>query len=254
MMIRWVVAATVVALLLIFLVLIVWVEAKGGKAHEDAKRDDRASFWKHSATIDFCEENYRRISWIVEFENTVSSLGICAVALYARQAWLTHEGTRLTAVLLAITGFGSAIFHGTMHVAGQVLDEVGMMAVILHMIFHTKYGGPSRKLQFLGIFVVSSIFYFATSNVAIFQCMFIGAILALTLITIREFDTAVASERSEMLRAFVCFAGGASLWLMEPFVCAQSPFSLHAAWHILSSLGCVYWLRYAEIGLIGLPE
>ncbi len=244
---RFVVLAGVVvaALLLVFLLSVVALEVRGEAAHKSADAGLAGpAFFTHTASVDFCEANYAALPFVVEFQNTVSSFVIVGVALYAWATLPPSFGPVCQA--LAVTGLGSAAFHGTMWRSGQATDEVGMMAVVLLLIWHAHHGRHSRTLAVL--FFLSVLVYTITPNPALFQLMFIGCLVYVIALTARAYEKSGPEAQAHVLRAFGCFALGATLWLMEVPLCNATPLSLHAVWHVLSSLGCYYWLRKAAVG------
>lgn len=83
-----------------------------------------------SSPIDWCEENYVYSPYIAEFFNTVSSFAMIMCALYGRFIYDRGEFRSFEPVswviwvLMAFVGVGSVLFHGTLSVAGQILDEL----------------------------------------------------------------------------------------------------------------------------------
>ncbi len=248
MRVTLVISIVVAALLAVFVVGVVLVELRGEQAHVSATAEqaDVSSkrFYTHTASIDFCEANYDVVSFVVEFQNTVSSFAICGIALYALCTFPAEFG--LVCVALCVTGLGSALFHATMWRAVQALDEVGMLAVVVLLLWH-KPAARRHARRLAALFALSVAAYALSPNPALFQSMFIACVVAITVHTIRAFEGSGPLARSHMLSAFYAFATGASLWLLEPVLCPRSPLSLHAVWHVLSSLGCCYWLRYAAV-------
>jgi dihydroceramidase len=233
----------VAALVTVFVVGVVLVELRGEQAHVSAAAATEKPYYTHTASIDFCEANYAVLSFVVELQNTLSSLAICGIALYA--LFMLPPDFRLVCVALCVTGLGSVLFHATMSRAGQALDEVGMLVVVVLLMWHMFRQRYARRLA--ALLALSVAAYCLSPNPALFQSMFIGCIVVVTVHTIRSFERSGPLARGHMMTAFYAFASGASLWLAEPVVCPHSPVSLHALWHVLSSLGCYYWLRYAVV-------
>merc|ERR1711988_64419 len=93
----------------------------------------------HTASIDWCEENYAYSPYIAEFWNWLTSLimavmGISIAVFYARIPFRFFVG----AMLLVLVGFGSAAFHGTLSYEGQAMDEIfmfyGIVAYLMPII------------------------------------------------------------------------------------------------------------------------
>lgn len=84
----------------------------------DLPASAREGFWgAATSTIDWCEVNYERSYYVAEYWNTVSNLLFVLVGLYGlaqsmKQGfeWRFH----LQFIGIMVTGFGSAMFHGTL--------------------------------------------------------------------------------------------------------------------------------------------
>ena len=236
----------------IFLVTVIAVELRGDQAHGDTEEQQdleyRGYHWPHTASIDFCEKNYGVSHFVVEFQNTVSSLAICGISMYGYE-YMVHQHYRETFFLLFVTGLGSTCFHATMWRVGQALDEVGMMGVILNMLA-IQHDHPSAQVVAAFAFFLSCLLYFGVSeNPALFQIMFIICVVVLVVRTIQLTRQPLGKEaQSLLLRAFLVFSASASLWLAEPHVCHWSfPIQFHSIWHVGSALGCALWLQLASI-------
>ncbi|KAL7415399.1 ceramidase [Mrakia frigida] len=87
-------------------------------------------FGNHTASIDWCEQNYEITPYIAEFINTTSNLPTAALALYgiysARKERLPMRVTINFAGILIIAA-GSLWFHSTMSHFGQLSDELPMI-------------------------------------------------------------------------------------------------------------------------------
>lgn len=227
-------------LAVVFVVGVVWREARGLDAHRDMLG---SMGWTHTASIDFCEANYASTSLLAEFQNTLSSLLIMAVSIWGHAA-LGGSFATLSFFWLFVTGAGSTVFHATLSREGQAADELGMMAAIVSML-QLQSGGDRRLYTLGGLAAVAA--YFLSSNPALFQSMFVSCVALLIFRTVRESDVSPEAMH-EMVRAAVVFSLGGALWLLEPMVCHWNlPIQLHSIWHLLSSLGCYFWLRYAKL-------
>jgi len=91
-----------------------------------------------TATIDWCEHNYTLTKYLAEFWNSVSSLVILVLglagALLARRRHLEHRYIWLN-FAVAVVGFGSFMFHGTMRFGWQLWDEIPMIYAALVWLF-----------------------------------------------------------------------------------------------------------------------
>jgi len=88
----------------------------------------------HSSDIDWCEPNYVWSSYIVEFWNSISNAPMVVIAIiqmflfknYAKVV-PTCENVWIFWMFLMLTGIGSAYFHSTLSLLGQLIDELGIL-------------------------------------------------------------------------------------------------------------------------------
>lgn len=88
--------------------------------------------------IDWCEAKYTHTIYIAEIKNTLSSLIISAVALYG---WMYHcpqPKYSLGWVLLVVVGLASAMFHATLLLFWQYVDELSIFALVLWLVANTQ--------------------------------------------------------------------------------------------------------------------
>jgi hypothetical protein len=96
------------------------------------------AFRAHTSHLDWCEENYAVTPLIAEFWNTWSGLVLCfpvaplAAWLFARTQMRVEPRLYLLWVLMCAAGLGSAYFHATLSLAGQILDEMSVIWLILY--------------------------------------------------------------------------------------------------------------------------
>ncbi|QRV78430.1 alkaline ceramidase [Ceratobasidium sp. AG-Ba] len=119
-----------------------------------------SGFWgNHTATIDWCEDNYTHTRYVAEWYNTISNIPFIALGLYGAfhslkeipgpmRRWrfaAPHFG-------IACIGAGSFIFHATLNWYAQVLlDEMPMIYVsslVLYLVLAPANGSGSPKLKF----------------------------------------------------------------------------------------------------------
>ncbi|OWZ18339.1 Alkaline phytoceramidase [Phytophthora megakarya] len=96
-------------------------------------------FWgPPTSTIDWCESNYEHNYYIAEFWNTISNSLFVLLGLYGlyRSIKMGFEPRfHLQFIGVMITGFGSAMFHGTLQHVYQQCDETPMVWSILAWIY-----------------------------------------------------------------------------------------------------------------------
>jgi hypothetical protein len=98
-----------------------------------------APYWGSvTASVNWCEPDYVYTPYIAEWWNTLTSFPIFALALYGffvglRQGYSKRVLAPL--LLMAVVGFGSMAFHGTLQKWGQAIDELAMIwaAAALHL-------------------------------------------------------------------------------------------------------------------------
>jgi len=91
------------------------------------------AFERGTSHQQWCEEKYLHNDFIAEYYNTWTSLSFVIVSIL--QLWFGQEfeailpgtGIRTVWVLLAIVGLSSGIYHCTLSLAGQLLDEVSII-------------------------------------------------------------------------------------------------------------------------------
>ncbi|KAF8603721.1 alkaline phytoceramidase [Ceratobasidium sp. AG-I] len=118
-----------------------------------------SGFWgEHTATIDWCEDNYTHTRYIAEWYNTISNLPFIALGIYGAYRALTEipgpmRRWRFAApnIGIACVGLGSFIFHATLKWYAQVLlDEMPMIYVssmVLYLVLAPPTGSGSLALK-----------------------------------------------------------------------------------------------------------
>ena len=104
---------------------------------------ERGPWGEHTAPIDWCEANYAVHSHVAEFWNVLSCAAyLVAAAPHARsdEAWL-----RVFAVLVALTGLTSALFHATLWWSGQKLDEFFENAAVIALLHASAVRRPLAR-------------------------------------------------------------------------------------------------------------
>ncbi|RLN66470.1 hypothetical protein BBP00_00002209 [Phytophthora kernoviae] len=108
-------------------------------------------FWgPPTSTIDWCEINYEHSYYIAEFWNTLSNSLFVILGLYGlyRSIKMGFEPRfHLQFIGVMVTGFGSAMFHGTLQHVYQQCDETPMVWSILVWIY-IVYNNEIKQLPF----------------------------------------------------------------------------------------------------------
>ncbi|RKP14395.1 ceramidase [Piptocephalis cylindrospora] len=228
-------------------------------------------YWKQTATMDWCEENYAACNYIAEFWNTLSNAFFLILSLYG--ASMTHRlglGHRFTLAYLgiALVGIGSWLFHMTLIYEMQLLDELPMVYVVCVLTYAMANLGikESRGLRTrvlawaMGLeALLFTWIYLAVPNPLIFLGLYSsqvnGLIVYSFMLYVRIKDTPEtrdfkASMGSLVKVAFASYTSGGILWMADNVLCQHLrvgrtwvgwPLSLilqfHAWWHILSGFG-----------------
>jgi hypothetical protein len=82
---------------------------------EECVEDFFYAFRYHSSELRWCEFQYAKSNYIVEFWNTLTSFFITLVGLYG--LFKSNKNTKIFYVLLAFIGIASAYFHATLSFA-----------------------------------------------------------------------------------------------------------------------------------------
>ena len=212
-----------------------------------------------SSPVDWCEENYAVVPWIAEFWNAVSSfaIGIPAVVgwtIYSKTTFENHEPNMYILWLSnSIVSIGSIYFHGTLSIAGQVLDELPIVILSSYSMF-VLY--PLNTWQSLRR---RAVLFSWQSLVCVTLCLCLAGMLVpelshavcvsmmpIVLVTYSVQFHRCQKKPWKMFISTVCIFGLAlAAWLVDKFACESAvSFSvstfgfyvqLHALWHLLIS-------------------
>lgn len=217
-------------------------------------------FWgTPTASVDWCEANYRYLPYVCELFNTVSSFAI--VLAGGLGAWL-HRGVLERRFLLAFlalltVGVGSVAFHATLRFELQMLDELPMLWLALVMVYTLIENQPTRRFGhwFPALLVVHGISIsllaaFTRGRVEFwaFQLSF-GSAEFYGLYRVWRIHK--RSQNRNVHRLFRWGMGlylvAIALWSVDTHVCSFVSVTLpawglfnpqlHAVWHVLVSLG-----------------
>ncbi|KAF8601250.1 alkaline phytoceramidase [Ceratobasidium sp. AG-I] len=190
----------------------------------------------HTATIDWCEDNYTHSHYVAEWYNTISNIPFIALGLfgaysclrvYPNQRPIPH-GARYALAHLGITciGIGSFIFHSTLKWHAQVLlDELPMIFVVSLVLYlvcadSERWQGSDRwKLKFglAGVPTLVSALYLYYPNPVLHQVCFAIIDLTATYRTVLLFRTAPKSIPAADLKAAKHYIVSGSLLFILAF-------------------------------------
>lgn len=227
---------------------------------QDGGDDDGIGLWgKKTASVNWCEADYAVTSYVAEFGNTVSSLGIIAQGFYGLYMHCSVVEPRFTVafVFFMIVGVGSVAFHCTLWRSMQLLDELPMIwgnAAFIYIIVAMEDEANEDRRAVISAIVVTTV-------------LMSLAIFTLDKVSQDVFLLCYGSEviflfgRSSMLNfqynsrscvllleASLIFYGGAFvLWLLDRNFCSTvRSLYLHSFWHFGAGLGTftaiLFWI------------
>jgi dihydroceramidase len=226
--------------------------------------EDTPGYWGPvTATVDWCEANYRYSPYVCELWNTLSSLVIVATGLIGMVLHRAVLEARFALAFAAVTlvGVGSVAFHGTLRFELQMLDELPMIYSGLIMAFILVENRPQRRfgVWFPAVLIAHGVLVTVlcastrgTLEFAVFHASF-GSLELFALARV----SAIAQKRADpSLRrlyrlGMTSYALGLLAWFTDLKACGwlegtlpslglPNP-QLHAVWHVLVSCG-LYWL------------
>mmetsp|Transcript_15358 Transcript_15358/g.19017 ORF Transcript_15358/g.19017 Transcript_15358/m.19017 type:complete len:293 (+) Transcript_15358:277-1155(+) len=235
-----------------------------------------------SSPVDWCEDNYVHSEHIAEFYNTVSNLPFigCALAGY----YYYKDNPQLNKVepyfwviwaLYLFIGLGSFYFHGTLSVAGQVLDEFpivlfgayGSLLLIpkskWKSLAHRKHVFTSKSTLISLISLLLLCMRFPVVSHVVCMCGF-PAFSYAAIRNYLEFRKSGSKKQSVgrnlIIGAFVSFFFAFSSWIIDRFFCNQSALFVHdltgykihfhALWHLFMSITMSFIITFGLIILL----
>ncbi|OQR93991.1 alkaline phytoceramidase (aPHC) [Achlya hypogyna] len=206
-----------------------------------------------TATIDWCEPNYVHSPYVAEFWNTISNLSFVVLGVFGlhRSLSLNFEWRFVLMYLnVMVVGFGSALFHGTLTLVSQQLDETPMiwsMLIWIYILYAPDWeNNPSHDIAMrwllaaLGVgFTIAHAMY---SFVLAFQLLFTSLTLS-CLVRIYTYYCQTDSAPGRGLAKLYLKSGllGAACWLVDYHHCDSSlNFYGHAWWHFFMGFNAYY--------------
>jgi len=216
--------------------------------------DPAIGYWgARTSAVDWCEPNYTWTVYVAEFFNTMTSLPAAFLALHS--IWLTYKygyDKRFFVVnlMVAMVGFGSAAFHGTLLYTGQILDELPMVYTSIAMLYAVlEMEGTDKKPVYkytapllLAFSVIFTLVYLYLPDFFIFFLVgFIMLVLALiyqSALIFRQPTTLFHQKLFIILASSFYVGGWLFFWIPEIVFCDQiQALNFHAFWHVTSTLG-----------------
>eukprot|EP01134_Creolimax_fragrantissima_P004191 CFRG4191T1 len=243
----------------------------------DEHRSFEYWFQPHTSHIDWCEQNYQVTDSIAEFYNTSTNVififgPLCSFVLF-RQYSKNDAFINLIFGLMLLTGLGSMYFHATLSYAGQVIDELAIMWVILlgiaaytPKVYYNNYIATTTfRLSIMTFAAAVSIapysFGAGFSKIVAFTELASGIPIAMLVAYDLSAYRALYSHDGVMTarNAIGLFAIAAPIWLMDRLLCDYTstvPLQLHAVFHVIMYIAAhlmVTFMAY-RTAITTLPE
>lgn len=192
-----------------------------------------------SSSVNFCEQDHLHSSYIVEYYNTVSSIPIIFLGFYGFYFYKKlHHHINYRFVILILIGFGSTLFHATMHRFTQLLDEIPMIWLNSILLYEMI---PSFS-WFISAFFISIIYsLYHTYKIFLFYFIFSGLFVFFVPIQLKKNHFA----KKLLTISLTLFAIGFIKWIIDNTFCFYvHDYYLHAWWHIWSGLSVYYYVQF----------
>lgn len=245
-----------------------------------------------TSTLLWCEEKYRWSYYVAEPVNTVTNAFFIALAIYGYRVTRRERLPLRFAVChlgVALVGFGSAWFHGTLTYSTQLLDELPMIytsTFLTYCVLETSkgYGKPRFRLLLplvLTLLVVwITVTYVWNGNPVFHQVAYASIQIASTVrvvyLLISKNSALNASQagkerKREIARLYlfgaVVFLTGFAIWNVDNIFCYQLrqarnkigyPWAVllegHGWWHIFTGYGAYCLITACAQLIVGEKE
>jgi len=182
-----------------------------------------------SSSIDWCESNYKVIYCIAEIMNTLSGLLFILFSLiqyYSIKRFINKYFELSLIILNFIIGIGTIIFHSTLNLFGQYVDELGILLLICLFTYYFSENYYVLIFGFLSLLVPHYNRYFL---------MFYSFYCSYYIIKNKR---GLIDENHKGIITYCGVEMSIALifWLIDIFLCNYLVISLHWIWHILSSI------------------
>eukprot|EP01060_Flectonema_neradi_P015751 TRINITY_DN2239_c2_g2_i2.p1 TRINITY_DN2239_c2_g2~~TRINITY_DN2239_c2_g2_i2.p1 ORF type:complete len:267 (+),score=2.85 TRINITY_DN2239_c2_g2_i2:53-853(+) len=231
---------------------------------------DKGYWGPITASVDWCESNYEHTQYVAELFNTISSLPVAIMGLYAYKRSKGRYGLlyNIACVGMIIIGLGSASFHGTLLRECQMLDEIPMLWGICGFCLLTcaaRSDTTSRNRWITSIFcwaVFCTVMYFIAGFV-MFIVLYSITVAMTIAASYYQCTRSVSTHHAVLLRRYAFLAAGIYtfgflfLWIPEQILCGNrlhnstpsvlQSLHFHAFFHLCSAIGPYLFLCFAAI-------
>jgi len=231
-----------------------------------------------TSEVDWCELNHIHTVYVTELFNSTTSFYYVFIAIYAyskHKEVLAFDSTsvrlQMLLLMLAIVGFGSVAFHGTLQYYMQLLDEIPMIYLILTaawILVNRHSTEPARRgVQLGGVYIAACVLltlvllrtpqhsgihnFFRGSGVVTFVVHLIYTFYSssLAIAEVGKTDEKAAAYMSGLfVKGFAAICIALVSWISDNIFCQSLlglplPFfvNLHAfGWHIGTAMSVYY--------------
>jgi len=212
--------------------------------------------WDHLAPagLRFCEAPL--CGWISEPANTWTNLAFLVVA-----AWVIVRARRdarpalvWIGVVALLTGLGSALFHATSSLLGQLVDQNAMLAetslfIALNVTRWRRWPRADGRTALVALATLvpslALLVLLPDAGITLFAAH-VAVMLALELAAWRRDPRAIGYRDLLVVGALFALAWG--LWWLDKLGVACDPdnhvLNLHGVWHVLGAASFVFWYRH----------
>lgn len=184
-----------------------------------------------SSLIDWCENNYVINNYICEILNTITGFIFIIFSLFDIYNIYSVFNklnflTLFIYLLYLTTGIGTVLFHSTLSIFGQYVDEISILILIIFLYYDYKKDMLLTAFGFISLFMpeYNRIFLLISSGIILFKVKY------LNICNLNEYHKSLSDKFILQLEIGVCF------WLIDLLACDYLIISLHWIWHIFSCL------------------
>ncbi|KAF0699736.1 Aste57867_9705 [Aphanomyces stellatus] len=206
-------------------------------------QEDGVGFWSPAtAPINWCERDYAVSVFVAEFWNTVTNAAYVGVGVCAWMEFPRLPALRIAAACCVLTGLFSGLFHATLHVEHQRLDEIFENGILVFLCHDNAVVASAH-------FAVVAAAILSIESVRVCEIHLVSMIF----FTIHRF-LGIARHSPDAKRAIhtaaLATAAGFACWLVDRGGChyVSTPYlpyslELHAWWHLCTAVALHHGFR-----------